>query len=133
MTHMSSLLSEIRVPLPRPDPSPPPTQMIRLLNRYKTSNTLIQTVLIPLLIYRSVQVHGPDISPLPPCRTHDILLALGLLSGHVCPEELAGGPVTAWHSELVLKYVVLEGTQSAVQVVAQTGRVEDEVTAISRF
>ena len=111
---MCSLLSQIRIPLPRPDPSPSPTQMVCLLNGHESSNTLVQTVFVTLLIYSSVQVHGPYVGPFPASRTHDILLALGFLASNVRPEQFAGGPVTAGYSQLVLKHIVLEGAQSAV-------------------
>ena len=117
---MCSLLSEIGVPLSSSDPSPSPTEMVSLLHRYEPSYTLIQTVLVALLNYSSDQVHSPDVGPLPTCRAHDVFLALSLLPGNVRPEEFTGGPVTSRHSQLVLKNVVLEGAQSAVQVVAQT-------------
>ena len=111
---MCGLLSEIRVPLPGTNPSPSPTQMVGLLNWYKSSDTLIQTVLVTLLIYSSVEIHCPDISPLPAGRAHYVLLALCFFSRYIGPEELAGGPVTSWHSQLVLKHVILERAQSAV-------------------
>ena len=116
---MCGLLSNIRVPLPCSDPSPPPTQMVGFLHWDKSAHTLVQTVLITFLINSPVQINSPDINPFPALGAHDLLLALSLLACNVSPEQLGRWPITARGSELVLKDVILEDALSTVCVVAQ--------------
>lgn len=98
ISHMSSLLSEVRVPLSGSDPSPPSAQVVCFLHRYEPSYALIQTILVTLLVYCPVQVNCPDIGPFPAGWTHDVLFALGFLACYIRPEELAGRPITARYS-----------------------------------
>ena len=51
---MCGLLSQVWVPLAGTDPPTTSTQVVRLLDWYKPSHALVQTVLVTFLVYSSV-------------------------------------------------------------------------------